>query len=117
MQAVYFSNHGKLDEIRIGEVDNLSIDSNKVLIETRFAALNHLDIFVINGWSGLNLKMPHVMGADGSGIVKEIGSEVTTVNVGDKVTINPGISCGKCEFCLSGRQIFCTHLSIIGEHE
>lgn len=117
MKAVYFSKHGNLDEIRIGEVDKLSIGSNEVLIETRFAALNHLDIFVINGWSGLNLKMPHVIGADGSGIVKEIGSEVTTVNVGDRVIINPGISCGKCEFCLSGRQVFCKYFSIKGEHE
>lgn len=117
MKAVYFSKHGKLDEIRIGEVDNLSISSNEVLIETHFAALNHLDIFVINGWSGLNLKMPHVIGADGSGVVKDIGSEVTTVNVGDRVTINPGISCGKCDFCLSGRQVFCKNFSIKGEHE
>ncbi|MFX0020909.1 MAG: zinc-binding dehydrogenase [Candidatus Hermodarchaeota archaeon] len=117
MKAAYISNHGSLDNIQIGEVDDIKIGSNDVLIETHFAALNHLDLFVIKGWSGLNLRMPHVIGADGSGVVKEIGSEVSTIKIGDKVTINPGISCGKCEKCLSGKQVLCKKFTIKGEHE
>ncbi|MFX1503185.1 MAG: zinc-binding dehydrogenase [Promethearchaeota archaeon] len=117
MRAVYISNHGDLEAIQIGEVDDLQVGPNDVLIETRFVALNHLDLFVIKGWSELNIKMPHVIGADGSGIVKEIGSEVSTVNIGDRVTINPGISCGKCEMCLTGKQVLCKDFSIKGEHE
>ncbi|MFX1600733.1 MAG: zinc-binding dehydrogenase [Promethearchaeota archaeon] len=117
MKAAYISNHGNLDKIQIGEVNDLRIGPNDVLIKTRFAALNHLDLFVIRGWPGLLLKMPHVLGADGSGIVKEIGSEVTTVKINDKVTINPGISCGKCEMCLSGKQVLCKEFLIKGEHE
>ena len=117
MNAAYISNHGNLDKIQFGKVDNLRIGPNEVLIKTKFAALNHLDLFVIKGWPGLNLKMPHVLGADGCGIVKETGSEVSTVKIGDMVTINPGISCGKCEMCLSGKQVFCKEFSIKGEHE
>ncbi|MFX1340677.1 MAG: zinc-binding dehydrogenase, partial [Promethearchaeota archaeon] len=89
----------------------------EVLIEIKFAALNHLDLFILRGWPGLNLEMPHIIGADGAGIVKEIGSEVTTVSEGDRITINPGISCGKCEMCLSGKQVFCKQFSILGEHQ
>jgi NADPH:quinone reductase-like Zn-dependent oxidoreductase len=117
MKAAYISNHGSLDNIQIGEVDEIKIGSNDVLIETHFAALNHLDLFVIKGWSGLNLRMPHVIGADGSGVVKEIGSEVSTLKIGDRVTINPGISCGKCVKCLSGKQVLCKKFGIKGEHE
>jgi NADPH:quinone reductase-like Zn-dependent oxidoreductase len=117
MKAAYISQHGSLDNILVGEVDDLRINPNEVLIETHFAALNHLDLFVIKGWQGLELKMPHVLGADGSGIVKEIGSEVSKLKIGDKVTINPGISCGKCEMCLSGKQVLCKDFSIKGEHE
>lgn len=117
MKAAYISNHGNLDNIQIGEVDDIKIDPNEVLIKTHFAALNHLDLFVIKGWSGLKLKMPHVFGADGSGIVKQIGSEVSTIEIGDMVTINPGISCGKCEKCLSGKQVLCKQFAIKGEHE
>ncbi len=117
MKAAYILNHGNIENIQIGEVDDLRINPNDVLIKTEFAALNHLDLFVIKGWPGLNLKMPHVLGADGSGIVKEIGSEVSTLRIGDKVIINPGISCGKCEMCLSGKQVLCKEFSIKGEHE
>jgi NADPH:quinone reductase-like Zn-dependent oxidoreductase len=117
MKAVYFSNHGDLKNIQIGNVDNLRIGSNEVLIKTNFAALNHLDLFVIKGWPGLKLEMPHVIGADGSGIIKEVGPDVSTVKVGDRVTINPGISCGKCKLCLTGKQVFCKSFSIKGEHE
>jgi NADPH:quinone reductase-like Zn-dependent oxidoreductase len=117
MKAAYISNHGNLDNIQIGQVEELKIEPNEVLVKTHFAALNHLDLFVVKGWKGLNLKMPHVIGADGSGVVKEIGSEVTTIEIDDLVTINPGISCGKCEKCLSGNQVLCKQFSIKGEHE
>ncbi len=116
MKAAYFSQHGNLDQLLIGELDIPKIGPNEVLIEAKYGALNHLDIFVIQGWPGLNLSLPQIIGADGSGIVKEIGSAVTTVAVGDKVTINPGLSCGKCDMCLSGQQVFCKQFSIMGEH-
>lgn len=117
MKAAFIHEHGNLDKIQIGDLDAPIISPNEVLIETKFGALNHLDIFVVRGWPGLTLNMPHVIGADGSGIVKEIGSEVTTLSVGDKITINPGISCGKCEMCLSGQQVFCKQFSILGENK
>jgi len=116
MKAAYFKSHGKLDNIEVGELDVPKIGANDILIETKFSALNHLDLFVVKGWPGLNLSLPHILGADGSGIVKEVGSSVTTLSEGDKITINPGISCGKCEMCLSGNQVFCSQFSIMGEH-
>jgi NADPH:quinone reductase-like Zn-dependent oxidoreductase len=116
MKAVYFTQHGNLDQIQIGELDIPKIGPNEVLIETKFGALNHLDIFVVQGWPGLKLTLPHIIGADGSGAVKEIGSAVTTISEGDRITINPGLSCGKCDMCLSGKQVFCKKFSIMGEH-
>ena len=116
MKAAFINEHGDLDKIQIGEVDKPNIGPNDVLIENKYGALNHLDLFVIRGWPGLALSMPHVLGADGSGIVSEVGSEVTTVMEGDKITINPGISCGKCDMCLSGQQVFCKQFWILGEH-
>jgi len=116
MKAAYFNQHGNLDQIQIGELEIPKIGPNEVLIETKFGALNHLDIFIVQGWPGLNLDMPHIIGADGSGIVKEIGEAVTTVSEGDRITINPGLSCRKCEKCLSGQQVFCKDFSIMGEH-
>jgi len=117
MKAVFINDHGDLEKIQIGELEIPKIRANDVLVETRYGALNHLDIFVIRGWQGLNLTMPHILGADGSGVVKEIGSEVSTISEGDRVTINPGLSCGKCKYCLSGNQVLCNQFSIKGEHK
>lgn len=115
MRAAFIKAHGELDQLSLGEFDIPQIKSNEVLIETKFSALNHIDLFLIRGWPGLNLKLPHILGSDGSGVIKEIGSSVTTIKVRDRVTINPGLSCGKCYYCLSGKQNFCKHFSIMGE--
>jgi len=117
MKAALIEEHGNLNKLKIGEVNKPKLKSNEILIKTKFVALNHIDIFIIKGWSGLNLTLPHVIGSDGSGIVNEIGSEVTSLKVGDKVTINPGLSCGKCVVCLSGKQNLCKKFSILGEHQ
>ena len=117
MKAAFITSHGDLDRIQIGNLEIPKIGPNDVLIKTKFAALNHLDLFVVKGWPGLKLSMPHIIGADASGIVEEIGSEVSTLVKGDKVTINPGLSCNKCEMCLSGNQVLCKQFSILGEFQ
>jgi len=116
MKAAFIEKHGNLDQLLVGNLNIPKIKQNEVLVQTKFGALNHIDVFLIRGWPGLKLSMPHVLGSDGSGIVKEVGSTVTTVSEGDRVTINPGLSCGKCKFCLSGSQNFCKSFSIMGEN-
>ncbi len=116
MKAAFINKHGSLDQLLIGDLDIPKIKPNEVLVQAKFGALNHIDVFLIRGWPGLKLTMPHVLGSDGSGIIKEVGSAVTTVSEGESVTINPGLSCGKCKFCLSGNQNFCKSFSIMGEH-
>jgi NADPH:quinone reductase-like Zn-dependent oxidoreductase len=116
MRAVFIGEHGNLENLQVGDVETPQVGPDEVLVETKYGALNHLDIFVVRGWPGLSLSMPHVIGADGSGIIREIGSGVNTVTKGDRVTINPGLSCGKCDKCLSGQQVLCNNFSILGEN-
>lgn len=116
MKAVYIDQHGTLDEIKVGDLDVPKCESDGVIIKTHFAALNHLDIFVTQGWPGLKLNFPHILGADGSGVITEIGANVTNVKPGDRVLVNPSISCRKCAMCLSGKQNYCSKFSIKGEH-
>lgn len=117
MKAAFIKQHGGFDELDIGELETPKIKPNEVLIQAKYGALNHIDVFLIKGWPGLKVSMPHILGSDGSGIIKEVGSAVTTVREGESVTINPGLSCGKCNFCLSGNQNFCRSFSIMGEHQ
>ncbi len=82
----------------------------------RAAALNHLDLFVVRGLPGVTHAFPHVLGADGAGIVESVGPAVTRVKVGDRVLLNPGVSCQRCEYCLAGEQSLCTTYRLLGEH-
>lgn len=50
---------------------------------------------------------PFVLGHEPGGVVVEVGSEVTDLKVGDRVALEPGKTCGKCEFCKTGRYNLC----------
>jgi len=116
MKAAFFQDHGGIENIKVSELDLPSVKSDEILIESKYAGLNHLDLFILEGWPGLRLKMPHIMGSDGSGVIKEVGDNVTLFKSGDSVLINPGISCGKCFYCLAGQQNLCPEFVIKGEH-
>ncbi|UYP44043.1 Acryloyl-coenzyme A reductase [Candidatus Lokiarchaeum ossiferum] len=116
MKAAIINEHGSLNNIQVDEVPTPKISSSEVLIETKYGGLNHLDLFVIPGWPGLRLPMPHILGSDGSGIIKEVGDDVTRFQAGDRVLVNPGVGCGLCDLCLSGKQNLCRKFSILGEN-
>jgi NADPH:quinone reductase-like Zn-dependent oxidoreductase len=116
MKALVFHEHGTLAQVSYEEIPTPEIGPDEVLVEIKAAALNHLDLWVLGGWPGLNLKMPHIMGSDGAGIVVDVGANVDGFAVGDRVAINPTKSCGKCAYCLSGRDNMCQTFAIMGEH-
>jgi NADPH:quinone reductase-like Zn-dependent oxidoreductase len=87
-----------------------------VRVAIRAAALNHLDLFVVEGLPGGARQLPHIVGADGAGIVEAIGSGVANVRPGDRVMFNPGISDYTCEFCQAGEHSLCVNYRLLGEH-
>jgi NADPH:quinone reductase-like Zn-dependent oxidoreductase len=82
----------------------------------RAAALNHLDLFVVDGLPGLPRQLPHILGSDGAGVIAQVGSGVSSLQPGDRVLINPGISDYTCEFCRAGEHSLCVNYGILGEH-
>ena len=87
----------------------------QVLVRLRAAALNRMDVMVRNGWPGLKLEMPHIDGADGAGEVAALGEGVDGFETGEPVVIDPNLGCGKCEFCLAGRDNLCRDWHLLGE--
>ncbi|MCX7895053.1 MAG: zinc-binding dehydrogenase [Thermoanaerobaculum sp.] len=116
MRALYFEEHGGLEQLRLGERPDPKAGEGEVLIRLQAAALNHLDLFVLRGLPGVPIPLPHIGGADGAGVVVEVGPGVQTPKVGDEVVFNPGIWCGACEFCRKGEHSLCVKYGIIGEH-
>ena len=96
------------------DVPEPTLRANEVIVEVKACALNHLDIFVRNGLPGIEIPLPHILGNDVAGVVREVGELVTWVKAGDEVMVQPGVSCGHCEACLSGRDNMCREYDIVG---
>jgi len=74
----------------LGEIDQPAVGDDDVLIRVVASALNHMDLWVTRGMP--RPPLPHVPGCDVAGVVEAIGAAVSTVQVGDEVVINPGVS-------------------------
>ncbi len=114
MKAAVINKYGGEEVVSVEEMDEPKPKAGEVVVQVRCAALNHLDIWVRNGRGGPDLPMPHVLGSDASGTVIEKAADVEGISEGDEVVINPGLSCGLCEFCLNGQQSQCVSFGIIG---
>jgi NADPH:quinone reductase-like Zn-dependent oxidoreductase len=117
MRALVLHGHGDRSQLAVAEVPDPQLQHpDDVRIRVHAAALNHLDLWTMRGLPGLTLEFPHVLAGDGAGVVEAVGSEVTTVQAGDRVLINPGVSCHRCEYCLTGRHSLCPEYRLLGEH-
>jgi len=116
VKALAFHEHGGLDKLGYQDVADPKIGETDVLVRVRAAALNHLDLFVREGLPGLTLPMPFWTGCDIAGEVAQVGTAVADVRVGDRVAVNPNLSCGRCEFCRKGEHSLCVKYGILGEH-
>jgi NADPH:quinone reductase-like Zn-dependent oxidoreductase len=114
MKAAIFRQHGGPEVLEYTDVPEPVLRANEVLVEVKACALNHLDIFVRNGLPGIEIPLPHILGSDISGVVREVGELVTWVKPGDEVMVQPGVSCGHCEACLSGQDNLCREYDMVG---
>ena len=115
MLAAYLTEHGGPEVIQLGDLPTPTLAPDEVLVEIHAAALNHLDIWVRRGWPGIKLHYPHIQGADGAGIVRQVGSLVTTLHPGDRVVINGTISTPEAAL-LAGADNLAAGASVLGEH-
>ncbi|ULR40286.1 zinc-binding dehydrogenase [Thermus sp. NEB1569] len=116
MKAVVMEARGGPEVLKVAEMPTPEPGPKEVRIRVRAAALNHLDIWVRKGVASPKLPLPHILGADASGVVDAVGPGVTGFAPGDEVVVNPGLSCGHCERCLAGEDNLCPKYEILGEH-
>jgi len=117
MRAWVMRGTGGLDQLAIADVPDPTgpLEARHVRIALRAAALNHLDLFVVQGLPH-EYRYPHILGADGAGLVDAVGAQVRSVRPGDRVMINPGIPDYSCEYCRAGEHSLCLNYGILGEH-
>ncbi len=90
--------------------------AGEVTIRIHAAALNRLDIWVREGWKGLDLPKPHIACADGAGVVEAVGAGVTGFKPGDRVGINPTLIDPACLLAGSSEEECLYTAPILGEH-
>ncbi len=114
MKAVVFNEHGGTEVLRYTDAPDPRHKANEVLVEVRACALNHLDVWTRAGLPGIHISLPHILGNDIAGVVREAGELVTWVRAGDEVMLQPGVSCGHCRECLRGHDNLCPEYDILG---
>jgi NADPH:quinone reductase-like Zn-dependent oxidoreductase len=114
MKAVRFHQYGGAEVLRYEEVAEPRPGPHDVVIRVRAVGLNHVDIDMRNGISGLPLELPHTLGFEVGGEVAALGEEVDSFAIGDRVTPLYQIACRRCDACLAGRQQFCERLEMLG---
>jgi NADPH:quinone reductase-like Zn-dependent oxidoreductase len=119
MRAALFRSHGGPEVLEIVDVPVPVPGPHEVQVRVTATALNHIDVWMRRGLPALHLALPHVSGGDVCGVVSALGAGVTGVqsgiDVGDRVVLNPGLSCGRCAACLGGRDNFCPDYRMLGE--
>ena len=115
MKGVIIRDHGGPETLRVEDLPDPVARAGDVLVEVKATALNHLDIWVRKGVPGHTFPLPLVPGNDVAGVVLETGDGVDRFERGDEVVLAPGVSCGVCEACLSGRDNMCRSYGILGE--
>jgi NADPH:quinone reductase-like Zn-dependent oxidoreductase len=115
MKAVYIEEHGGLDKLLYGNLPAPTSGPGEVLVRLKAAALNRLDLWVREGWPGMKISYPFVLGADGAGTVAAVGDGVSRWKPGTPVVINANLADGTCEYCRAGFENRCINWGLLGE--
>jgi L-iditol 2-dehydrogenase len=100
-------------QFTIGDMPVPACGPTDVLIQIAACGICGSDVHGFDGSSGRRVP-PIVMGHEAAGTVTAVGSEVTSVAPGDRVTFDSTVSCAKCDFCLRGEVNLCDHRQVVG---
>jgi NADPH:quinone reductase-like Zn-dependent oxidoreductase len=116
MKAAVFETPG-LENLRvIDNVEEPKINDHDVLIQVKVAGVNPIDHFVASGTLPRVYPLPHIPGAESSGIVEELGNHVNNSEIkkGDRVVVHNKVFDGTCDMCLGGLDMLCRNGGLIG---
>ena len=115
MKAAVFRAHNRDPNrvVKIEEIDVPKINPNEVLIKVEAASYNYNDLWAIWG-DPIKIPMPHISGTDIAGTIVEVGENVTSLKIGDRVVSHANLSCRICNMCTSGREYDCEKRQVWG---
>jgi NADPH:quinone reductase-like Zn-dependent oxidoreductase len=113
MKAAFMTGHGGNEVIVVGERPTPQRQPGQVLVRMKAATVNRVDLYMRDSGAGITHALPQIMGVDGAGVIEQADDSAL---IGRRVTIYPGVVCGRCEFCARGEPVLCAKMSLLGEH-
>ena len=116
MKAAVFENPS-LENLKVTDnAEQPIISDHDILIKVKLAGINPIDHFVVSGALPKIDPLPHIPGAESSGIIEQVGRHVNNKNFkkGDRVIVHNKVFDGTCDMCLSGIDMICRNGGLIG---
>ena len=101
-------------EIRLGQAPDPQVGPDDVLVAPSYAGICGTDLHIFRGEFHNRVTYPAVLGHEFGGVVVETGKNVKTFKRGDRVTVDPILSCHQCPACLTGHLNACKTLKLLG---
>ena len=116
MKAVYIESQGGPEVLTYGERPEPEVKQGEVKVRVKATSLNRLDLYTRAGGRGLDREFPPplILGGDCAGEVAECGDGVVLLKPGDRVVVNPRITCMQCPACMAGQDDLCRRESFLG---
>lgn len=114
MKAAIF--YGPNQPLKIEEVQVPKLGLGEILVKVAACGVCHTDLHYIDHGVPTFKKPPMILGHEASGTVAQLGEEVTNVKIGDRILLPSVLSCGKCEYCETGRGNICLNMAMLGNH-
>lgn len=114
MRALQLTGHGSPGQFRIVDLPSLQPGHDEVVVKVRACGLNRLDLWLEEGGLPVPIQLPRIPGAEISGTIARLGSDVDEWRVGDRVAVQSNLFCGNCEFCLRGDESICLKGILLG---
>jgi D-arabinose 1-dehydrogenase-like Zn-dependent alcohol dehydrogenase len=113
MRAAIFERQ-RLENLNVKkDVQQPTITDHDILIKVKAAGVNPIDYFTVSNIPGIK-PLPHIPGAEVTGIIEKVGNHVTALKEGDKVVVYNSIFDGTCDMCLNGYEMLCRNGGTIG---
>lgn len=115
MKGTFFLGADHTPKFEVREVPVPELGDHEVLVKNMACGICGTDVHIYHGEAGsADVTPPVILGHEFSGIVVQTGSQVTVVQAGDHVTLDPNQYCGICRPCRMGRKQNCEHLFALG---
>jgi NADPH:quinone reductase-like Zn-dependent oxidoreductase len=116
-EAMVLDRHGGPEVLERRAIEIAPPGPREARVRVHAVAMNHMDLWARRGGPAFKLEYPHRLGCDIAGVVEELGPGARGGFLpGDRVMLQPGLSCGVCKACLSGRDNLCRRYRILGEN-